>query len=266
MLFAQFQPDSIPIHGNIHQQKQQVYQSLSVSQSTAVRSVQTYVSSKKNIATYRPVQLQPKVKEMFSKQVEKKWMGSEKIKVRKKGRGCLGYLVSCLKQYTQKRCPHCAWKGFRRTSLHFWHWYLGSMDTDRTWRDIPGKVESIDEGKDGRAIPFHLPSVLIIFGKQKQEQKQFVDFLIYFHVQTWQTGEFPLNWRRKKNFTNFRKSQIMRIKVPSEMPNWGFFPQRWCYCKNSCGRWKDMPSSSALDDLEVHRGTEFIRSWDFYGI
>lgn len=49
--------------------------------------------------------------------VDGKW----KIEVSKEALGHPGYLVSCLKQYTQKRCPHCAWKGFLRTSLHFWH-------------------------------------------------------------------------------------------------------------------------------------------------
>lgn len=33
------------------------------------------------------------------------------------------------------------------------------MDTDNTSRDIPGNVESNEDGKDGRAIAFHLPTV-----------------------------------------------------------------------------------------------------------
>lgn len=44
------------------------------------------------------------------------------------------------------------------------------MDTDSTSRDIPGNVESNEEGKDGRAIAFHsltLPAVLIICKKKK---------------------------------------------------------------------------------------------------
>jgi len=39
------------------------------------------------------------------------------------------------------------------------------MDTDNTSRDIPGNVESNEDGKDGRAIAFHLltvPAMLII--------------------------------------------------------------------------------------------------------
>lgn len=102
-------------------------------------------------------------------EVDGKWSGGGK-KSQEGGHERLGYLVSCLKQYTQKRCPHCAWKGFLRTSLHFWHWYLGSMDTDRTRWGIPGKEESIEEGKEGRAITFHLPSMLIILKKNRKQK------------------------------------------------------------------------------------------------
>lgn len=176
----------------------------------------------------------------------------------------LGYLVSCLKQYTQKRCPHWAWKGFLRTSLHFWHWYLGSMDTDRTRWGIPGKEESIEEGKEGRAITFHLPSMLIILKKNRNIQKKWINFTYNMN-----SSKLVNDWialiKKKKLRRNFRKSQIMRIEVPSKMPNRRFLPQWWCYCKNSGGKskvwwscWKDVTSSNALDDLEVHKGTGFI--------
>lgn len=146
-------------------------------------SVQSYSSSKNNRESWH-VQLQPKDEEIFFPPSRWRKSGWEmEGESPKGGQEHLEYLVSCLKQYTQKRCPHCAWKGFLRTSLHFWHWYLCSMDTDRTCRDIPGKVESIDEGKDGRAIPFHLSSMLIIFEKEKTGTIQMSDFLAYFRIQ-----------------------------------------------------------------------------------
>lgn len=110
--------------------------------------------------------------------------------------GCPGYLVSCLKQNTQKRCPHCAWKGFLRISLHCWHWYFGSMDTDNTSRDIPGNVESKEDGKDGRAIAFHLPTVpaVLIICKNvehnfrtttEQSTWNYIYNTFYFHYMTY---------------------------------------------------------------------------------
>lgn len=78
------------------------------------------------------------------------------------GGGCLVlYLVRRLKQWTQKRCPHWAWNGLRKISLHFWHWYLISMATASTRRGIPGSAGSKEELKDGRAISFHLLFILI---------------------------------------------------------------------------------------------------------
>lgn len=66
------------------------------------------------------------------------------------------YLVSCLKQCTQKRWPHWAWTGFLRTWRHCWHLYLFSMGTDNTLRGIPGK--DVEQANEIRAILLHQSS------------------------------------------------------------------------------------------------------------
>lgn len=63
------------------------------------------------------------------------------------------YLVSSLKQWTQKRWPHWAWTGFLSTWRHCWHLYLFSMGTDNTLRGIPGKDE--EQSSEIRAILPH---------------------------------------------------------------------------------------------------------------
>lgn len=59
------------------------------------------------------------------------------------------YLTALVKQYEQKRCPHCAWNGLLRIFRHILHRCLSSSLLASIFLGKPGLLPSNEDGGEG---------------------------------------------------------------------------------------------------------------------
>lgn len=59
------------------------------------------------------------------------------------------YLTALVKQYEQKRCPHCAWKGLLRIFRQILHRCLSSSLLASIFLGKPGLLPSNEDGGEG---------------------------------------------------------------------------------------------------------------------